>query len=123
MKSYNRIIHSFKYAIHGIYLLFSREKNAQIHLLVALLVTGLGIWLKLSDQEWICLIIVICLVFVTEAINTAIEKLADMISTDINTDIKQIKDLTAGAVLISAIVAVIVGLIIFIPKLVHGFQL
>jgi len=107
---------SFYYAGIGIKQFFRQEHNARIHLAAAIVVGILGWWLKVSHDEAIALTIVVGLVWLTEMLNTCIEKAMDMITTDYHPQVKIIKDLAAGAVLIAAIVAVIVGSIIFIPK-------
>ena len=79
----------------------------------------LGIVLKISNIEWIAIIMVIGLVFSIEIINSAIENLADFVSPNYNEIIKKVKDLSAAAVLISALVSLIIGIIIFIPKIIE----
>ena len=104
---------SFKYAFHGIFLLISREHNAWIHCFAAVCVITAGIFVGLSSMEWI----VICLCLSAEAVNSAIEALADRVSPAYDEAIKRTKDLAAGAVLLLAIASAVVGLIIFLPKL------
>lgn len=108
---------SFRYAFNGIRLLIGKEHNAWIHCFVAICVVIAGFFFGLSQMEWIAITIVIGAVLAAEAVNSAIEMLADLVSPDYNEAIKRTKDLAAGAVLIMAIAAAIVGLIIFIPKL------
>jgi diacylglycerol kinase len=108
---------SLKFALNGIRVLFFNEHNAWIHLAAAVLVTIAGIALKISFSEWAAIFIAIGLVFTSEAINTAIEKLSDFVSPEKRNSIKEIKDLAAAGVLISAITALIIGLIVFIPKI------
>ncbi|HNH01752.1 MAG TPA: diacylglycerol kinase family protein, partial [Leptospiraceae bacterium] len=99
-----------------ILLLIKEEHNARIHLFAAFLAISLGFYFSLSSIEWICLLITIGLVISLEAVNSAIENIADFISPERHKQIKKIKDLSAGAVLIVAIVAFVVGLILFLPK-------
>ncbi|WP_421943434.1 diacylglycerol kinase family protein [Pedobacter sp.] len=110
-------IKSFGYAFNGLKLFFYTEHNARIHLLAAILALGFSFWLKISPSEWIAIIGVIFLVFIAEIFNSSIEKLADVVSPEINPKIKIVKDLAAGAVLLTALFAVIVGVIIFYPRL------
>jgi len=110
-------IKSFYYAGIGIKQFFRQEHNARIHLAAAVVVGVLAWWLKVSHAEAIALTIVTGLVWVTEMLNTCIEKAMDMITTDYHPQVKIIKDLAAGAVLIAAIIAIIVGSFIFIPKI------
>jgi diacylglycerol kinase len=112
-----KAIRSFRFAGMGIYSLFRYENNARIHLIACLLVIITGIWLGISEMEWCIIVIQIGLVWSAEAINTAIEKLADVVSPGYHSAIKDVKDLAAAGVLILAGSAVIVGSIIFIPKL------
>jgi len=112
-----KAIRSFRYAGMGIYSLFRYENNARIHLIACILVVITGVILKLSALEWCVLTILVGLVWSAEAINTAIEKLADVVSPDYHSAIKDVKDLAAAGVLILAISAVIAGCIIFIPKI------
>ncbi|SUJ28384.1 Undecaprenol kinase [Sphingobacterium spiritivorum] len=110
-------IASFGYAIKGLKVLFREETNAQIHLLAAITAVILGLWLHISAMEWIAVCLCIGIVIAMEALNTAIEHMADMITLEQHPGIKRIKDVAAGAVLITAIAALIVGLIIFLPKI------
>ncbi|MBK7053654.1 MAG: diacylglycerol kinase family protein [Leptospiraceae bacterium] len=109
---------SFIFALNGLKILILEEHNARIHLVAALCVIIAGIVLRIANVEWIAIIFAIGFVFALETINSAIENLADFISPEKNDQIKKIKDLSAAAVLISAITAIFIGLIVFIPKLI-----
>ena len=117
MKKTKKLINSFKYAISGIITSFRTERNMKIHILVMILVIIAGIVFKLSLLDWIILVIMFGLVISAELFNTAIETTIDMITKEKNEKAKIAKDVAAGAVLVLAIVSVIVGLIIFIPKI------
>lgn len=108
---------SFRYAGAGIYSLFRYENNARIHLLACVVVAIAGVYFKISATEWCMIVIQIALVWAAEAFNTAIEKLADLVSADYHPVIKVVKDTAAAGVLLLAISAVIVGGIVFIPKI------
>lgn len=108
---------SFKYAFEGFKTLLSDEHNARIHLFISIIVVLLGFYFELSDTEWIFIILCIAFVFFAELLNSSIENIADFISPEKHPTIKKIKDLTAAAVLTSAISSVITGIIIFLPKL------
>jgi len=108
---------SFKFAFHGLSSLIKNEHNARIHLIAALIAVIVGIILKISLTEWCILTIVIGLVFITELLNTSLENLADIVDPEWNAAIRKTKNYAAAAVLISAIVSVIVGALIFIPRL------
>ena len=107
-----KVLRSFRFAGQGIIDLFRYENNAKVHLLIAIVVLVAGFWLGISRIEWAVLITQIGLVWAAEAINTALEKLCDFVSPGIHPQIKAIKDMASGAVLILAIAAVVVGLLI-----------
>lgn len=109
---------SFKYALEGLFVMFKEERNARIHLIMAIGSIVAGVYFNLSLTEWIFLVFAISLVIALELINTAIENLADFVSPERNKKIKKVKDLAAGAVLVGAIGAFIIGLIIFTPKII-----
>ena len=117
MKDKKRILNSFKYAIEGIKTALKTEKNLKIHIAIMILVIIAAIILKISIIEWIICIILFGFVVSLELVNTAIETTVDLITLEKNPKAKIAKDVSAGAVLISAITSAIIGLIIFIPKL------
>ena len=121
--SIKKRLQSFLFAIKGVKNLIINEHNARIHLTALLVVIGLGLFLKLELMEWVAITIVSGIVILTELINTAIENLADIVEPKWNEKIGKIKDYSAGAVLVAAIVSVIVGGIIFIPKFLALFKL
>ena len=108
---------SFKFAFRGIGYLFSHESNAKIHIAAAISVIIAGILFKLTAWEWCAVSFAIGGVLTAEAFNTAIEKICDKISPDIDPIIKIVKDVAAGAVLLFVLSAIAIGLIIFIPKI------
>lgn len=110
-------IRSFQYAIAGLRRFVNREHNARIHLVATILVIIVARVLEVTGTEAAILAVVTGMVWVAEILNTCIERLADHISKERHPEIGIIKDLAAGAVLVAAIVAVIAGLFIFIPKL------
>src|ERR1043165_9855769 len=109
-------ISSFGYAFNGLKLLIQEEPNAKIHFIVAIAVVVAGFYFKISFLEWIALVFAIGLVITLEIINTSIENMADFISPEKNEMIKKIKDLSAAGVLVSVTTAIIIGLIVFLPK-------
>jgi len=119
--SIKKRIKSFKYAFNGFKVLISEEHNSRIHIAISILVIILGFMLSISPSEWVSIFFAIGLVFATESINSAIENLADFVSPQKNDLIKKAKDLSAFAVLFSAIISVIIGLIIFLPKIMVWF--
>lgn len=114
-------IKSFKYAFQGFAPVFKSQANIWIHSLAAIIVVAYGFYFSISKFEWIALCLVIGTVFICEFINSAIETLCDYVSNEKHDAIKKVKDISAAAVLISAIVSVIVGCIIFIPKIINTY--
>ncbi|ANI89270.1 diacylglycerol kinase [Arachidicoccus ginsenosidimutans] len=115
--SFKKRLASFRFAFNGLKLFIKTEHNAWIHIAATLVAIGFGAMFKISKTEWIEIFIVIGFVFSMEIINAAIERLCDFIYPDEHEIIKQIKDISAAAVLVSALVALIVGVIIFLPKI------
>lgn len=107
---------SFRHAGRGVLVLLG-EANARIHLLVAVAVLLLGLYLKINATDWALLFLCITIVLAAEAINTALERIVDLASPAWSHLARDAKDLAAGSVLIAAIGAVAVGLAIFIPYL------
>lgn len=116
--SVRKRIASANHAVRGIGILFKSAHNAQAYPFFALASLCLGYVLSIAPFEWLALIIVIALVFVTEAINSAIEIDIDLTSPEFHPYARDTKDVAAGAVLLSIIFACIVGAIIFIPKVI-----
>lgn len=108
---------SFKYAFNGLRLFFINDHNGRVHFSAAIIAIGLSWFLHVSALEWVTILLIIGAVIVTEMINASIEKLADIVSPEYHPKIKIVKDVAAGAVLVTAFLAVIIGGIIFIPKL------
>lgn len=112
-----KLLKSFKYAFEGIFTGIKEEQNIKIHIAIMILVIIFGIMLKISKAEWIICVILFGLVISMELINTAIENTVDLITKEKNEQAKIAKDVAAGAVLVSAIASAIIGLIIFVPKI------
>ena len=112
------VITSFKYAFQGVLSAIKTERNLKIHISIMILVIIAGIFLKISKMEWIICIILFGLVIGGEMLNSAIETVVDIAMPEINPKAKFAKDVAAGAVLIFAISSAIIGLIIFIPKII-----
>ena len=106
---------SFSYAINGLLQLFRLEPNAKLHTLAAIVVVAAGLIRHIGHWQWVAITFAIGLVWITEAINTCIEKLCDFCCDNkFHPSIKVIKDISAAAVLISAIVSAAVGIIVFL---------
>ena len=110
-------ISSFGFAFRGIFKFFQQEPNAWIHLAATICVFIAAVYFDVSTSGMIALLIVTAFVWVAEIFNTVIERIMDFISVKKEPEIEFIKDLAAGGVLISAITAIVVGAIVFIPKL------
>lgn len=110
-----RLANGFKYALIGLWHIVRVEQNARIHLAVAVLVMVAGLTLGLSNGELAAIFFAVIIVFLAEVLNTAIEKTLDLIEPQFNNKVAIIKDMAAGAVLVAAIGAVIIGVVIFTP--------
>ena len=113
----SRLFKSFDYAVKGLVKTFREEQNLQIQTLASLAVLSLGVYFKITRPEWLVLILVICLVLVAEISNSAVERITDVLKPRINSYVKEIKDIMAAAVLLSSLAAIIVGVMIFWPRL------
>ncbi len=113
-----RLRNSFKYAGLGILEAFIAEQNLKIHTFMAILVIFAGFIFKISYVEWLVCLVLIALVLMAEFFNTAIEYVVDLASPDIHPLAKASKDTASAGVLMMAIISAIIGLIIFIPKLI-----
>lgn len=108
---------SFDHAWAGLVFLMKSEPHARIHFLATIMVLIAAWSLEVSRQDWLWLILAITLVWMSEAINTAIEHLCDVVSPELSQSVKRAKDIAAAAVLIAAIAAVVIGVIVFIPHI------
>jgi len=110
-------VRSFKYAFRGLWLMIRSQHNAWIHGAATLVVVSLGFVFHLSSFEWCWIVLAIASVWTAEALNTAFEFLADVTTKEFHPLVEKSKDVAAGAVLITAIAAAIIGAIIFYPHL------
>lgn len=108
---------SFGYAFQGIFNTIRTERNIKTHCAAAILVTIFGIWLQISKTEWMICFILFGLILALELVNTAVEATVDLFTEERKPLAKKAKDAAAGAVLIVAIFAAVIGILIFIPKL------
>ncbi len=113
------ILKAFKHAFNGMYYFLLHERNGRIEIGIAVVTVGLALLMGVSIAEWIAILICIALVISFEMVNSALEKLCDVVQEEYHPVIKTVKDMTAAAVLWCAIISVIVGVIIFLPKLVQ----
>ena len=119
--SFAKRLKSFTYAFSGLKVLFQEEHNSWIHLFVTVCVIIAGVLLRLSVLEWVAVAFAVGLVFSGEIFNSAIEDLSDVVCPERDERIKKVKDLAAAAVLVNAITAAVIGLLIFVPKIIQLF--
>jgi len=118
MNYFKKRIQSFGHAFRGIRTLFKKTPNALIQLFAAVAAVVLGFMLRISNGEWLAVIIVIGFVFALEAINTALETLADFTcNKEMHASIREAKDLSAAGVLIASLAALAVAIVVFLPKI------
>jgi diacylglycerol kinase (ATP) len=110
-------VRSFRFALEGIAAFFQSEHNAWLHFMATIAVFTLATLVGVTKTELLALVFAIGFVWVTEMFNTCIERVMDFVSDQRHKEIKFIKDLAAGAVLVAAITALVVGVVVFIPKL------
>ena len=122
MINFPKTLRSFQFAFQGVWQFFRQENNARFHLLATFIVAVVGFYVGLKRNEWLWITLAVALVWVTESINTAIEKLVDMVSPGYDTRAGAVKDLAAGAVLLAAIASFIIGTLIFWPYLAKAFS-
>jgi diacylglycerol kinase (ATP) len=113
-----RRVRSFRFALQGIGWLVRTQPNAQIHLAATVVAVGLSIALKITRGEWCAVVIVIGMVWMAEALNTALEVLADHLAPDEHPLVGRAKDVAAGGVLLAALAAAVVGVIVFGSRLI-----
>jgi diacylglycerol kinase (ATP) len=112
-----KLLRSFRFAFNGLGYALRTQQNFRIHLVILLGVVIAGGVLRVNKTEWMFIIVCAMLVLILELVNTALEYLCDVVTTELHPGIKIIKDVSAAAVLLGAIGSVVVGLIIFLPKL------
>jgi diacylglycerol kinase len=108
---------SFRFAWAGLKYIISAERNAWIHLAATMLALVLGILVGLNASEWLWIVLAIGWVWTAETFNTAIERLADAVTMERDDRIKAVKDMAAAGVLVSAVGALVIGVIIFVPHI------
>ena len=125
MKIFNikKFVKSFFYAGRGICQLARHEQNAWVHMLATVAVIVAGLLVGINRYEWLGICAAIGMVWCAEAVNTAIEKLVDLVSPERHPQAGLVKDLAAGGVLICAIIAVIIALLVFLPHFCDGLLL
>lgn len=109
-------VKSVKYALRGMFLLIKTEHSIMVQFFIAIIMTVLGFIFEISATEWMFQFLAIGLVLVAESVNTAIEKLSDFVHSEYHKEIGFIKDIAAGAPAFAAIIAMIIGCLIYLPK-------
>lgn len=121
-QTFKRLRMSFYYAGNGIRYVYKTQQNMRIHLTIGLIAVILGFVFQISVPEWLALAIVIGFVLILEVINTAVETLVDLYTNEYNELAKISKDTAAAAVLLMAMVSIVVGVIIFLPKIIAAIS-
>lgn len=115
-------LQSFRHAMDGLLAVLKAERNMRYHLLAAVIVVVFSLFMRLTREEWLVLILVIGLMFFAEIINTSLERLVDLTTNKKYHPVaKEVKDMAAGGVLVISVIAVVIGLIIFLPKIISLF--
>ncbi len=114
---FKRVWHKFSNAFRGLYVMIKEEKSLWVHFSVAVIVIIFGIVFQLTNIEWALIVFAIGLVISFEMFNTAIEYLIDIVSFEYNLKAKKIKDVAAMATLFVTFIAVIIGLLVFVPAI------
>jgi diacylglycerol kinase len=114
---WSKFIASFRYAFSGLWYALRTQRNVRVHVLMGTLAVLLGIILRISSVEFAMIFVAITSVFIAEMFNTVIELCIDLASPDYHPLAKVAKDVAAGAVLLSAMLAVVIGLFVFGPRL------
>ncbi len=122
-KGFKRFLKSFKYSIEGLKYAYKNEQSLLIHFIATVLAIILGLTFKISHMEWAVLCIALGVVLASELINTAIEATVDLITLEINPLAKIAKDCGSAATFVFSMIAAVIGIIIFIPKIMHVFHL
>lgn len=120
--SLSKRIKNAQYAFNGLKVFLKEEHNAGILLICAALAIVAGWILQISSAEWLLVILAIGLVFTLEMMNSSIERMCDKFSPEISESIRKVKDMAAGAVLVSVAIAIVVGLVVFLPKILVCFN-
>ncbi|MCD8825965.1 diacylglycerol kinase family protein [Staphylococcus gallinarum] len=107
----------FKYAFQGMMILFKKDSKFFMHVLVGIVTIICGWFFQISTLDWLMIVIAIGLVLAFEAINTAVEYVVDLVTTEYDPLAKHAKDVAAFSVMLASIVALVIGLVVFLPYL------
>ncbi|QHX36814.1 diacylglycerol kinase family protein [Spiroplasma sp. BIUS-1] len=114
-----RVKNKFANAARGIYTAFKEESTLIVYLIAVIFAIGLGIWINLSTIEWSIVVLTIGVLTGFEFVNTSIENFVDLLSFEYNIQAKKIKDICAAASIINALLSVVIGFLIYLPKLIE----
>ena len=114
---------SFANAFRGLIIYVRQEHNAWIHCMIAILVVIAGILFRITLMEWVAVIFAIGLVLAAEAFNSSIERISDVVQPEKDERIRDVKDISAGAVLLCAITTAVIGVMVFLPRILGLFSL
>lgn len=118
MINLKRLLKSFTYAYKGLYKVFREEQNLRVQSISGMIAVIAGVFFRINAIEWAVIILCISIVLIMEVVNSATERVTDVLKPRIDNYVKEIKDIMAAAVLLSSIAAVIIGFIIFLPYLI-----
>lgn len=113
----SRLLKSFGYALSGISAAVQKERNMQIHIFSGIAAICFSVFFSISKMEWLFILLAIGGMLCLELLNTAVERVVDLVTEEYHPIAKQAKDMAAGAVLVYACISVLIGLIIFVPKI------
>ena len=113
-----RFFKSARHALNGLSAVLKTEPNFFVQAIIFLIMIGLGLFFRVNQTEWVVIVFSAVLVLILEIINTSIEKILDLLKPRLDDRVGLIKDMMAGAVLLSALAALVIGLLIFIPYMV-----
>lgn len=116
-----KIWHTFAYAIEGIVTALKQERNMRFHAISAVIVIAFGLFFSITKIEWLFILVSIGGMFSLELLNTAIERVVDLVTNEYKPLAKQAKDIAAGAVFIFAIITLVIGIVIFLPYFLELF--
>lgn len=122
MSTRHSIAKSFGFAFQGISEALANGRNFRIQIFLGLVAITFGIFYKISEIEWLFIALTTSFVLILELINTSLESIVDLVSPEIRSPAKIAKDVSAAAVLIASITSIVIGVIIFLPKILVGVQ-
>ncbi|MDO9546159.1 MAG: diacylglycerol kinase family protein [Pelolinea sp.] len=118
----DRFKFSFRNAFAGIQTAYRTQKNLKIHMFIGLIMITAGFLLNITNSDWLILILTIMLVIISELFNTALEFTVDLFSPDFSLQAKKAKDVSAAGVLVTSLFAILIGILIFLPKILKIFS-